>query len=205
MKINNKLLGSTIVDTTNTNLNDYKTDGVYYFGSSYAPINRPAGSNGWLEVFTGEQGGDKVVKQIWYRHGTPNSTDYETYVRILSSGTWSNWKEYAIIESGSNSNGKYIKYGDGTMICWNSAQVTKSVSNSWGSLYVCTAFSAGTFPQTFTSTPTINIYCSGSSSVMLVTAAGPSTTSAGSIQLARGDRNTSTTTTVNYIAIGKWK
>ena len=93
MKINNKLLSSTIVDTTNTDLNDYKTSGIYYFRVDYAPTNRPTGSNGWLEVFTGEQGGDIVVKQIWYRHGTPNSTDWDTYVRTYSGG-WSDWKKY---------------------------------------------------------------------------------------------------------------
>lgn len=34
--------------------------------------------------------GNGAIKQIWYRHGTANSNDYETYVRTYS-GTWSNW------------------------------------------------------------------------------------------------------------------
>ena len=34
--------------------------------------------------------GNGAIKQIWYRHGTANSNDYETYVRTLA-GTWSNW------------------------------------------------------------------------------------------------------------------
>ena len=40
-----------------------------------------------------------------------------------------------IIESGSNSNGSYIKFADGTMICYKEIQVTSNITNSWGNLY----------------------------------------------------------------------
>lgn len=73
------------------NLNDYTTEGRYYFGS--APTNIPAGVNGFLEVFVASNG---AVKQIWYRHGTANTNDYETYVRTYSND-WSNWKRYAMV------------------------------------------------------------------------------------------------------------
>lgn len=63
-----------------------------------------------------------------------------------------------IIESGSNSNGSYIKYADGTMICYKEIQVTSNITNSWGNLYESTsAVSLGTWAETFISTPTINI------------------------------------------------
>ena len=109
-----------------------------------------------------------------------------------------------IIDSGSNTNGSYVKYIDGTMICYNSKQVTQQVSNTWGALYTSAQVSVGTFPQEFISTPTLNVYCSGNQSIMIIAAAAPSTTSGGNIQLARAD-SASVTTTINYIAIGRWK
>lgn len=93
-KIENQLakLSSAIrINTTGTNLNDYREDGIYYFDAGYTPTNIPAGVNGWLQVMTGENAGGIFVKQIWYRHGTPDSNDYETYVRTFSVNTWSKW------------------------------------------------------------------------------------------------------------------
>lgn len=77
-----------------TDLNNYVSNGTYYFGSTYAPINVPAGSNGALVVIVGTN----FIKQLWFRHGTPNSNDSDTFVRTLSSGSWSNWKKYSMEE-----------------------------------------------------------------------------------------------------------
>lgn len=109
-----------------------------------------------------------------------------------------------IIESGSNSNGTYIKYSDGTMICYNSKQVTEQVTSTWGALYVSQQVSLGTFPQAFINIPTLNVYCSGNQSIMIVAAGAATTTDAGKIQLARADSAT-VTTNIGYIAIGRWK
>lgn len=90
------LLKTKIIKEKGTNLNDYKEDGKYYFGVSYTPTNIPTGMNGWLEVITEDK--KEYVKQIWYRHGTANNNDYETYVRTYTSETWSDWKQYATID-----------------------------------------------------------------------------------------------------------
>lgn len=80
----------TVVSTTGTNLNDYKESGLWYFGVDYAPTNVPAGSNGWLMVMKGTS--TNQTKQIWFRHGTVNTNDFETYVRTqTSTDTWSSW------------------------------------------------------------------------------------------------------------------
>ena len=82
----------TINDNT-VNLNDFIKDGSYYFpGANQTITNIPAGVNGWLRVM--ESGVSGVVKQIWYRHGTANTNDFETYVRTCTDGTtWSNWTQ----------------------------------------------------------------------------------------------------------------
>ena len=83
------------ITTANTNLNDYIEDGTYYFSGDYTPTNIPVGLNGWLEVKT--SGNNNIIKQIWYRHGTINSNDYQTYVRTKTGSGWSDWQEFAMV------------------------------------------------------------------------------------------------------------
>lgn len=90
-----KLSASTVVTTADTNLNDYIEDGIYYFSIEYTPINIPLGVNGWLEVKT--SGSNNIIKQLWYRHGTINSNDFETFVREKTASGWSQWQEFAMI------------------------------------------------------------------------------------------------------------
>lgn len=86
---------STItVTTAGTDLDDYMTEGTWYFSTSHTPHNIPAGNNGWLRVMRREHTDNIiVVKQVWYRQGKLNEADHEIYVRSYSSsGTgWSNW------------------------------------------------------------------------------------------------------------------
>ena len=87
------------VTTAGTDLNDYTETGRYFFSSAtYAPDNRPVGSNGWLEVF---KGSGSWVKQLWFRAGTNNSNDYNTYVRTRNAS--SGWSEWTDILSGHDS------------------------------------------------------------------------------------------------------
>lgn len=79
----------TTVAATGTDLNDYKEFGWYYFSSSYTPTNIPAGSNGWLQVVTTS---GSAVKQFWYRMGTINSNDYQTFVRTFNGTNWGDWR-----------------------------------------------------------------------------------------------------------------
>lgn len=104
-------VNTTIVTTANTDLKDYIENGIYYFSSSVTPISIPAGVNGWLRVMKGNQ--NNVVKQIWYRHGTNNSNDFETYVRTLNgSAGWSNWQRQMV------ENDLYYKDGDSFTLNW---------------------------------------------------------------------------------------
>ena len=63
----------------------------------------------------------------------------------------------AIIERGSNANGEYIKFADGTLICGKSFFTTNQVINSsYGSLYIGTQ--GWTYPYAFVDKP----FCSSS-------------------------------------------
>lgn len=93
-----------IADQTNyihtgaaVDLNNYINQGWYFFTSTNTITNIPAGVNGWLQVIKDKSSGS-WAKQIWYRAGTSNSNDYQTYVRTLMNGVWSNWKQYQMVE-----------------------------------------------------------------------------------------------------------
>ena len=63
-----------------------------------------------------------------------------------------------IIESGSNSNGQYIKFSDGTMICRKYINFgQKAISNTWGSFYESEKFTIGNYPKPFIEIPQIFI------------------------------------------------
>jgi len=59
----------------------------------------------------------------------------------------------AIIESGSNSNGEYVKYADGTQICWYYRAVNSEINDSVGSLYRSSFDQFWDYPAGFTGAP----------------------------------------------------
>lgn len=83
------------ITASGKNLDDYTTAGWYYFKE--APTGAPSGINGWLQVMTAP--GLSIVKQVWYRYGTPGTNDYNTWVRTRNTDgtTWGKWWRYAVI------------------------------------------------------------------------------------------------------------
>ena len=82
--------GTNVVTEAGTNLNNYLTDGSYYFSSSFTPTNIPVGTDGWLQVITNGTG--MVIKQIWHKQGTV-SNNWGTYTRTKcgNGSAWSSW------------------------------------------------------------------------------------------------------------------
>lgn len=109
------------------------------------------------------------------------------------------------IESGSNENGNWVKYSDGTMICWNYMQVTdQAIDNAYGSLYQGSRTIY--FPVAFNSTP--SVHCSlfhwGTSASWGCVASA--TTIAAVIRgLDIFSRTTGTICEISWQAIGRWK
>ena len=63
-----------------------------------------------------------------------------------------------IVESGSNANGSYIKWSDGTMICRKYINFgQKAISNEWGSFYESEKMTIGNYPEPFIEIPQIFI------------------------------------------------
>lgn len=115
-----------------------------------------------------------------------------------------------IIESGSNANGNYVKYADGTMICYKTEIVTTALNKAWGSLYQAQddVILLGNYAQTFLDVPhiqaTVNNKQNGSGAI-IARIADSTTTSFGGIVLLRPVSTQSVNYNIDLMAIGKWK
>jgi len=141
------------------------------------------------------------------------------YVRYCGAGVWSTWiKTYttanavgtvaadgsgAIIETGSNANGTYTKFADGTMIAAHSKPAGSNINTAFGNIFT-TASATWNFPVTFSAVPETSVseksgvgFCWGG-----LGSASISTTSA-SFTLQRGVP-ISNTPAATLIAIGRW-
>lgn len=112
-----------------------------------------------------------------------------------------------VIESGSNANGYYAKYADGTMICTKQVSITAEITSSWGNLYDTgnQDIDLGNYAQPFVgNVPQVSITMSSANGCWLEGCSDRTTSSYGKIVLASA---TSKTASVAYdlIAIGKWK
>lgn len=115
----------------------------------------------------------------------------------------------SISESGgSASTGYYIKFEDGTMICYKRTTIMPNAQTSFGGFYRSDYISLGNFPAAFTALTYIKPeiwYANYSTLYMWCTAAyGPSTTSAGSVAVISNSKFSSLVE-VMYTAIGRWK
>ena len=92
--------------------------------------NRPIAQNGYMQVLVNLTGQYAVQE---YRPVTTNSV----YHRTLSLGVWSAWSEMgtesnnSLIEFGSNANGSFTKFPDGTLICYNGLLSSSSGNTTW--------------------------------------------------------------------------
>ncbi len=109
------------------------------------------------------------------------------------------------VKSGSNANGNWIRYPDGTQICFKAVTITLASSSTWQSQYVY-AVDMGLFPVAFTNTPVVNVTNGGAGVPYMgyiVRIKNITNSNAGSVDIARPDDYTCTFI-INMIAIGRW-
>lgn len=145
---------------------------------------------------TGPQGpkGDKGATGSQGPKGDTGATGPQGPSGISSSG-------------GSASTGYWIKYSDGTMVCYKYMDTLTSFS-AQGSLYISGWISLGNFPQTFTSLQSLVVdainpwgesYYAWTTSVV-----GSSTSSAGKVAIVC-TKSAGGLCGLRYIAMGRWK
>lgn len=112
----------------------------------------------------------------------------------------------SIVESGSNANGEYIKYSDGTMICTKKVSFTGlQFTTVWGNAYETPPIDLGDYAQEFIDIPVMFVSCAYSTAAPEGLA--NTKTSYGSVVFYRPIKTDATTYSYTFylMAIGKWK
>ncbi|MDR8383961.1 phage tail protein [Pseudomonas sp. JL2] len=146
------------------------------------------------------------------------------YFRAKADGTWQNFRRVytandvvgtvsqaggvptgAIVESGSNANGYYVKFADGTMICARTdAYPTLDVNITSGTMFRSAAISPVAWAVSFISTPRVMVSSSSSSGVGWISKGGSATASSTplvyEIELVSATRSVS----IEYFGFGRW-
>lgn len=113
----------------------------------------------------------------------------------------------------NDSNSRYFKFTDGTLICVKRVTIDSAMTTAWGTLYETPEISLGTWAYSFASEPIVSItaYSHNSSATENKKFSFPegvkgiTTTSAGSTCLARATSTAKCTYWVSVIGIGRWK
>lgn len=104
-----ELINEYTITESGTDLNNYKTNGVYVFSDVVTPSNIPNGTSGIL-IVTGK--GDSVIKQIWFSSGD----NAPIYTRSFYNYNWTGWS--CAIGECSYGNPGYLKLPNGLIIQW---------------------------------------------------------------------------------------
>lgn len=119
-----------------------------------------------------------------------------------------NYNANNVLVSGSNENGNYIKFHDGTMICTGNKSVTSQPhGTSYGGLYRSNSITFDDFPVAFVEAPIVSVSIIESNApngCMLDIFDGPTTTNPGRFSTVK-ENSSPLTATFGYIAIGKWQ
>lgn len=107
-----------------------------------------------------------------------------------------------VIESGSNENGSYIKFADGTLICCKNYASTPTSLKLWGGSIYYTDIQMGVWALNFKILK--NAQVSNTTAQYWCNVYDTSETSAGKVRLIRPDNNT-VGFNIHLFAIGKWK
>jgi hypothetical protein len=130
--------------------------------------------------------------------------------RIMLATSASTDEEYGgttgIAQSGSNANGRYIKYADGTMICTKTVTHTGAILTAWGNLYESSPVNLGSFAQEFAEIPNISVTPQNGDGAWMEGVRQVTTTSAGITNFLRPNSDAdSKTRNVSVIAVGRWQ
>lgn len=114
-----------------------------------------------------------------------------------------------VVEAGGNNNDYYIKYYDGTMICYGKKEIATAITHPWGNIYTSFIFDPQiNFPEEFTNIFSCNVSGCNTGNVSLwIGDLSFTTTGINGIQFFRGTAQTDSSRiyTITYSAFGRWK
>ena len=112
-----------------------------------------------------------------------------------------------VVESGTNTNGSWLKYANGIMICIKKIKFTNVIiDKAWGSVYeTANVVNFGNYAQEFIEIPSVSIDLADGSTCFCESFSGRTKKSIGSTWLWKPAVEADGTMTFDIIAIGKWK
>ena len=169
--------------------------GNFDANSTYSRISKIVGFKPTIRIKKIQQPSDYPSNQIHDAYSTSTTDTYNcNYIN-------------SIVESGSNANGTYIKYVDGTMVCIKKITFTNVVINTaWGSVYeTASKLNFGDYAQEFIEIPNVSITLADGATCFCETFSERTKKSIGNTWLWKPAVETKGTMTFDVIAIGKWK
>ena len=109
-----------------------------------------------------------------------------------------------IVESGSNSNGKWVKFADGTMICTHRMFSVSGITIPYGSLFR-TDSTYWDFPQPFFDFPVMSATCQDTTAFSIVAMGAYGTYDVNGTFSVINSKSDSKPVLVGLTAIGRWK
>jgi hypothetical protein len=186
-------------------------------GRAYAGAHLASSASRWMQLLAEVAGGSDAAK-LWFRRNYNGAVS--SWQQIFSQGNIlgtvsqaSGVPTGALIERGSNANGDYIRFADGTQICWGSVDCGSILAEGAGtSANPYRTLSTGkAFPAAFSATPVVpqpQVTDTGGTAPQDRAVVATYATSASTLSVLRLHRTTTSavaaTFTASYVAIGRW-
>lgn len=160
-----------------------------------------------LQYFAAQNNWVQVMGVTAYTAAQPaiNSSNTFTAPQNFTGGL--NMNGIPIIERGSNADGEYVRYADGTQECWKIQTVNTAISNSdGGGVLYSPAVNLGSFPRAFSpQAPSVTLTVSGGAGAFITSSStSQTTTSWGSYYLSSGASRAATNYYISCSARGRW-
>lgn len=146
----------------------------------------------------------KIFKNLFGNNSKISADEIAVTKDLMVSGA-------VIVESGSNTNGNYVKWADGTMACWAHlilpmSNWTKNSENAQG-LTITNFVLPYTFPSAFKGIPSVQLDCSIDGNIFVQSCRNFGTEATKTTLYAEGlaTGNVGPNIRTQIIAIGKWK
>ena len=185
------------VGTSLADMNDVQNVSGFIYADG-SGLNKPTNVTNFLGIQSKRN--DTITWQFGVERN-PQSNPNELWSRVeTSGGVFTDWQKVLrevdgdalyLPERGSNANGEYVRFPDGTQICTHSLTTSSSGAVTW------------TFPAAFIAAPdSVHSNGNAASAGRFVTYASPTTTSTD--VHGWSDATTRSTTNVSITAIGLW-
>lgn len=172
-----------------TNANEATNSGWYSIPAD--ATNAPIADAGQILAFSSPG-------HVWPCQIFASSSAYGLYYRAFNGTNWNAWMAVGVVASGSN----YVRFGDGTQICWGSGTMPVKNSEGRSCFLQYSGILTVNFPAAFSSNPAG--FVNGGNHAAYWNGNSPWTTTT-SIRVSIASNGTTDSMQYSYIAIGRWK